>query len=75
MVQRNNIDSLHSYQTAMSTLSNQIKMTDAMERELGDREHDALESLMFNEQVEFVYVALVATVFCAGLLIVATIFH
>jgi hypothetical protein len=60
---------------AMSTLSNQIKMTDAMERELSTREHDALESLTFNERVEFVYVAVVVTVFCAGLLIVSTIFH
>lgn len=60
---------------AMSTLSNQIKMTDAMERELGNREHDAFESLTFNDRVEFSYVAIVIAVFCAGLLIVPTIFH
>ena len=59
----------------MSTLSNQIKMTDAMERELNDREHDALESLTFNESVDFVYVAVVVAVFCMGLLFTATIFH
>ena len=56
----------------MTTLSNQIKMTDAMERELNDREHDALGSWAFDEPVEFVFVV---AVFCIGALLVATFFH
>ena len=59
----------------MTTLSNQIKMTDAMERELNDREHNALGSWAFNEPVEFVFVAVVVAVFCIGALLVATFFH
>jgi hypothetical protein len=44
-------------------------------RELNGREHDALELLAYNESVDLVYVAVVAAVFCMGLLVTTTIFH
>ena len=59
----------------MTTLSNQVKMTDAMERELNDREHDALGSWAFNEPIEFVSVAVVVAVFSIGLVLLANYFH
>ena len=59
----------------MTTLSNQIKMTDAMERELNDREHAALGSWAFNEPVEFVSVAMGVAAFSIGALLLAIYFH
>ncbi len=59
----------------MTTLSNQIKMTDAMERELNEREHDALGSWAFNEPVEFAFVAIAVAAFCIGSLLLAIYFH
>ena len=59
----------------MTNLSNQIKMTDAMERELNNREHDALESWTFNESVEFVHIAAGLAVLFIGSALVATVFH
>ena len=59
----------------MTNLSSEFKMTDAMERELNDREHNASQSWEFSGSAEHVYLAAVVAVFCIGVLLAASIFY